>query len=59
MKKKENPWINVEEIQQLFGCSRSKGYQIIQQLNKELASRGFLVYSGKVSRRYFEERFYA
>jgi hypothetical protein len=56
---KENPWVRVNEVQGYFGCSRTKGYAIIKQLNDELKSKGFLTYAGRVSRRYFNERYYS
>ena len=30
----------------------------MRQLNKELTEQGYMVIAGKVSRKYFEERFY-
>lgn len=56
---KENPWVRWQEVQQFFGCSRAMAYRIIQNLNKELEGQGFLVYAGRVSRKYFRERYYA
>lgn len=47
----------VEDIMQLFGCSRAKAYQIIAGLNQELKEKGYLFVSGRISRRYFEERY--
>ena len=55
----ENPWVRVKEVQSYFECSRTKAYDIIKQLNDELKAKGFLTYAGRVSRRYFNERYYS
>ena len=47
----------VSDIMKLFNCSRSKAYQIIAELNRELEKKGFLFIRGRISRRYFEERY--
>lgn len=47
----------VADIMKLFNCSRSKAYQIIAELNRELEQKGFLFIRGRISRRYFEERY--
>lgn len=58
-KNKENPWVKVDEVMKLFGCCKSKAYKLIKQLNTELEEQGFLTYSGKVSRKYFNQRYFA
>jgi hypothetical protein len=59
MMKKENPWVRVKEVQACFDCCRAKAYNIIKELNEELKEKGYLTYPGRVSRKYFNERFYA
>ena len=54
----EKTFISVKEISEILGVSESKSYGIIRSLNKELSDRGYLVIPGRVSRKYFEERFY-
>lgn len=51
-------FIRPDDICQLLGCSRSTAYQMIRQLNQELAAKGIITVSGRVSRRYFMERMY-
>lgn len=51
-------FISVEEIKDTLGISKSKAYRIARQLNDELKAQGFLVIAGRVSRKYFNERFY-
>ena len=40
-------FITAEEVQQILSVSRSKSYQIIRDLNKELKSMGYHTISGK------------
>ena len=51
-------FITVKEIGEGLGVSESKSYGIVRDLNKELADKGYMVIPGRVSRKYFEERFY-
>lgn len=50
--------MNVDEVMEELGVSRAFAYRLIQKLNKELEAKGFIVISGKVNRKYFEEQFY-
>ena len=51
-------FITVKEICQVLSVSESKSYAIVRDLNKELSDKGYMVIPGRVSRKYFEERFY-
>jgi len=51
-------FIGVKEIQELLGVSSSKAYGVIHDLNGELSGKGFMIVPGRVSRQYFNERFY-
>lgn len=51
-------FITSGEVAQELGVSKSFAYKIVRQLNDELKSKGFFIVSGKVSRVYFEEKFY-
>lgn len=51
-------FISVKEICQVLSVSESKSYAIVRDLNKELSDKGYMVIPGRVSRKYFEERFY-
>ena len=53
----EPSFLYVADIMKLFDCSWSKAYQIIAELNRELEKKGFLFIRGRISRRYFEERY--
>ena len=45
-------------VRQILGISKSAAYNIMRQLNDELKEKGYAVSRGKISRKYFEERFY-
>ena len=49
---------NVDDVVDILGVSRPKAYSIMKELNDELVSKGFIVVSGKVSVRYFNEKLY-
>lgn len=51
-------FITVAEIKEVLDVSDSKAYRIVRALNEELKQKGFMVIPGRVSRQYFNERFY-
>ena len=51
-------FISVAEIQKVLEVSESKAYRILRSIYSELKKEGVLVLPGKVSRQYFNERFY-
>lgn len=53
----ESSFLYVADIMELFGCSKSRAYKVISELNHELERKGFLYVRGRVSRKYFEERY--
>ena len=50
--------ITANELAEMLGVSVGHAYKLIRKLNQELEKEGFLVIAGKVSRRYFEKRWY-
>ena len=54
----EQMFIQVDEVCELLGVSRSKAYLLMGQLNEELKQKGYMTIAGKVSRKYFMEKFY-
>lgn len=50
--------MTAQDISNLLGISRSKAYKIIKELNTKLQKDGYLVIPGKVSLKYFEEKYY-
>ena len=49
-------FMRVNEVAQELGISKSYAYKIVQKLNAELSSKGFLTISGRVNKQYFMER---
>ena len=51
-------FLEVGDVVQILGISRSAAYKLMRQINSELEKKGYIVIRGKVSRKYFEERIY-
>lgn len=52
----EKQFMNVHDVMEILEVSESKAYQTIRNLNEQLAAKGYLTFSGKVSRAYFMEK---
>ena len=50
--------MGVEEVMHALGISRPYAYRIVRMLNSEMEQRGYTTIKGKVSRKYFYERFH-
>lgn len=48
---------DVEDVKSMLGYSKSKAYQIIATLNKELEASGLCTRSGMVPKKYFDRRY--
>ena len=51
-------FITAAEVEKALGISRSKAYQIIRSLNKELKAMGYITIAGKCPIQYFQQKFY-
>lgn len=51
-------FITAEEVQKVLGVSRSKAYQIVQGMNRELRAAGYITIAGKCPIQYFQQKFY-
>ena len=49
--------ITATEIAEIMEVSKRTGYFIIKKLNCELTEKGYMTQAGRVSRKYFYERF--
>ena len=54
----EQSFMRVEEVAAELGVSKSYAYKIVHRLNDELKAKAYVTISGRVSRKYFEEKFY-
>ena len=50
----QSVFMKADEVQALLGVSRSEAYRIMKKLNDDLKEKGFIVLSGRVSRKYLE-----
>ena len=51
-------FITAAEVAEIMGVSRSKAYQIVREMNRELKSQGYLTVAGKCPAQYFKQKFY-
>ncbi len=51
-------FVRAEEVAGALGISKPYSYKLVREMNEELKQKGFLTIPGRVSRRYFEEKFY-
>lgn len=49
-------FMKVQDVADELGVSKSYAYKIVQKLNHELKSQGFITISGRVNKQYFLER---
>lgn len=46
------------DIMEMLSVKKWKAYEIMKQLNNELTEQGYFTQAGRVSAKYFEQRFY-
>ena len=52
-------FITAAEVAEIMGVSRSKAYQIVREMNRELKAQGCLTVAGKCPAQYFKQKFYS
>lgn len=57
--KSEQIYMRVQEVADELGVSVAYAYKVIRTLNKELASKGYIILQGRIDRRFFHEKMYA
>lgn len=55
---KNGIFIHAKEVAEELGISEAHAYKLVRDMNKELSKEGFMTISGRVSRKYFQEKFY-
>ena len=55
---KNNLFVTAGELAQDLGVSKPFAYKLVRQMNEELEAKGFMTIAGRVSRKYYEEKFY-
>lgn len=48
--------MTASEVAEAMGVSKAYAYKVIQRLNRELESKGYLTVAGKVNRKYFMKK---
>ena len=51
-------FLSAQEVAEMLNISKPYAYKIINRLNRELEDRNFITIPGRVSKKYFEEKFY-
>ena len=51
-------FVKAEEVARELGISKPYAYKLVREMNEELKQKGFITIPRRVSRRYFEEKFY-
>ena len=54
---KDSVFYGRDEVAEILGYKSGKAYKIIRELNAELEAQGYLIRPGKISKKYFNERF--
>ena len=54
----KNLFIRVDDMVSELQISKPYAYKLMREMNEELRKKGFMTISGRVSRQFFEEKFY-
>lgn len=55
---KSTMFVRAEEVAEDLEVSKPHAYKLIREMNEELKERGYMTVSGRISRQFYEERFY-
>ena len=51
-------FVTANEVAEIMGISRSKAYQIVREMNKELKAMGYITVAGKCPVQFFKHKFF-
>lgn len=51
-------FMRVEEVAEVLGISKPYAYKLIREMNEELKKSGCITISGRIDRKFFNEKFY-
>jgi hypothetical protein len=54
----KNLFIRADEMVSELQISKPYAYKLMREMNKELEKKGYMTIAGRVSRQFFEEKFY-
>ena len=58
MNQNDKDYVTAPEVAEILGVSVGQAYKTIRQLNQELIDNHFSIVPGRVSKEYFEKKFY-
>lgn len=50
--------VYADEVAAVLGVAKETAYKIIRNLNKDLEAKGYITVSGRLPRRFWEDKFY-
>ena len=59
MKERSAYVFTADQVAEKLQISKASAYRVIKKLNAELEKKGYTIVNGKISIKYFEEKFYA
>lgn len=51
-------FITAAEVAEIMGISRTKSYELVREMNRELKAQGYLTIAGKCPIQYFKKKYY-
>ena len=54
----EKIYLTAKEVSEILGISLGHAYKLVQKMNEELSSKGYLVIAGKIPVQYMKDRYY-
>lgn len=51
-------FVTANKVAEIMGISRSKAYQIVREMNKELKAMGYITVAGKCPVQFFKQKFF-
>jgi Mn-dependent DtxR family transcriptional regulator len=58
MKLADRMFITAGEVADELGVSKPFAYRLVREMNAQLREKGYMTVAGRVSRQYYEEKFY-
>lgn len=55
---KKELFVRAEDVANELGISKPYAYKLVREMSVELKTKGFMTIAGRVSRQFFEEKFY-
>ena len=53
-----NAYLTANQVMEILDVSRTTAYKVIKEMNEELLSKGYRIRSGRIPKKYFEEKYY-